>query len=41
VPITGTRRLDGVAEAVAALGVRLSAEEWYRVWEAGAGREVP
>ncbi len=41
VPITGTRRLDGIAEAVAALGVRLSAEEWYRVWEAGAGREVP
>lgn len=41
VPITGTRRLDGIAEAVAALAVSLSAEEWYRVWEAGAGREVP
>ncbi|MDF1502491.1 aldo/keto reductase [Roseisolibacter sp. H3M3-2] len=41
VPITGTRRLEGIAEAVAALGVALSAEDWYRVWEAGAGHEVP
>ena len=41
VPITGTRRVAGIGEAVAALGVRLSAEEWYGVWEAGAGREVP
>jgi len=39
-PITGSQRLDGVREAVAALGVSLSAEEWYRVWEAGAGHEV-
>jgi predicted oxidoreductase len=41
VTITGSRRLDAVAEAVAALGVALTAEEWYRVWEAGAGREIP
>lgn len=41
VPITGSRRLDALREAVAALGVVLSPEEWYRVWEAGAGHPVP
>jgi predicted oxidoreductase len=41
VPITGTRRIDGVRAAVAALGVTLSAEQWYRVWEASAGQPVP
>jgi predicted oxidoreductase len=41
VPITGTRRPAAIAEAVAALGVTLSREDWYRVWTAGAGREVP
>jgi predicted oxidoreductase len=41
VPITGTRRVEGIAEAVAALALPLSAEEWYRVWQAGAGHEVP
>ena len=41
VPITGSRRLAAIGEAVAALDVRLSAEEWYGVWEAGAGHEVP
>ena len=40
-PITGSRRLAALREAVAALDVTLSAEEWYRVWEAGAGCEVP
>jgi predicted oxidoreductase len=40
-PITGSRRVEAVAEAVAALALRLTAEEWYAVWEAGAGREVP
>ena len=40
-PVTGTGRLDGLREAVAALDVRLSAEEWYAVWRAAQGREVP
>lgn len=40
-PITGSRRPEATGEAVTALGVTLSAEEWYRVWEAGTGREVP
>lgn len=41
VPITGTRRIEGVREAVAALGVTLAAEAWYRVWEASTGHPVP
>lgn len=40
-PISGSRRVDALREAVAALGVELTSEEWYAVWEAGAGREVP
>jgi predicted oxidoreductase len=41
VPIVGSHRLDALHEAVAALGVVLTSEEWYRVWEAGAGHPVP
>ena len=41
VPITGSHRIEALRDAVAALGVELSSEEWYRVWEAGAGHEVP
>jgi predicted oxidoreductase len=39
-PITGTGRLEGLHEAVAALDIRLTAEDWYRVWQASMGREV-
>jgi predicted oxidoreductase len=41
VPIVGSRRLEALGEAIAALGIELSSEEWCRVWEAGAGRPVP
>ena len=40
-PITGSGRIDALREAVAALEVTLSAEEWYRVWQASVGHEVP
>lgn len=40
-PVTGTMRAEGLREAVAALDVRMTAEEWYRVWEASTGHEVP
>lgn len=39
-PITGSRRLEALREAVAALDVTLSSDDWYRIWEAGAGHEV-
>ncbi|MBK1612433.1 oxidoreductase [Rubrivivax gelatinosus] len=39
-PITGSSRIEALAEAVAALSLRLPAEAWYRVWQASMGREV-
>ena len=40
-PITGSGRIEALREAVAALDVPLSAEDWYRVWQASTGHEVP
>lgn len=40
-PITGTGRIDGLREAVAALDVSLDAEDWYAIWTAGKGHSVP
>jgi predicted oxidoreductase len=40
VPITGSQRLEALREAVAALDLRLSSEDWYRVLEASEGRPV-
>lgn len=40
VPITGSQRLEALQEAIAALSLRLSAEDWYRVWEASEGCAV-
>lgn len=40
VPITGSRRIEAMREAVAALDVRLTREDWFRVWSASAGRDV-
>ena len=41
VPITGSRRVQGLQEAVAALDIALPAEHWYAVWQASQGHEVP
>lgn len=40
-PITGTRRAEGLREAVAALSLPLSAEDWYGLWQASMGQAVP
>lgn len=40
VPITGSGRREALQEAVAALDVSMTREEWYRIWRAGAGRDV-
>ncbi|MDN0083243.1 aldo/keto reductase [Crenobacter sp. SG2305] len=40
-PITGSGRIEAIRDAVAALEVRLDAEDWYRIREAGTGQEVP
>ena len=41
VPITGSRRIEAVREAIAALSVTLTSDAWYQVWEASAGHDVP
>lgn len=41
VPVTGTGRIEGLREAVQAQALRLSAEDWYRIWQASIGYEVP
>lgn len=41
VPIAGSRRVEALQEALAALRLDLSAEDWYRVWEASMGHPVP
>jgi predicted oxidoreductase len=40
-PITGTGRVEGLRDAVAALDVRLEPEDWYAIWTAGQGHPVP
>jgi len=40
-PITGTGRLEGLREAVAALEVTVDAEDWYAIWTASKGQSVP
>jgi predicted oxidoreductase len=40
IPITGSGRIDALREAVAALDVELTSEDWYRVWQASMNREV-
>ncbi len=41
VPITGSSRIEAIAEAVAALSLRLDAEDWYQVWCASTGHDLP
>lgn len=40
-PITGSGRIEGLREAVAALDVQLEPEDWYAIWTASQGRPVP
>ncbi len=40
-PITGSGRIEGLRDAVAALDVRLDAEDWYAIWVASKGHGVP
>jgi predicted oxidoreductase len=40
-PIVGSLRREGLVDAVAALDLRLDAEAWAELWQAGAGHERP
>lgn len=41
IPLTGSRRLDAMREAVAALDVQIDAQAWYEIWVAGNGAPCP
>jgi predicted oxidoreductase len=40
-PIVGSRRMEALREAVAALDLSLGADEWTEVWSAATGQRVP
>ena len=40
-PILGSRRIEVAREAVAALSLKLSAQQWWQIWTAASGHEVP
>lgn len=41
IPITGSHRIEAIDEAVKALEVHLTDEQWFEVWQASTGHEVP
>ncbi len=41
IPVAGSRRIEAMREAVAALEVRLDIQDWTEIWVAGSGHEVP
>lgn len=41
IPVAGSRRIEAMGEAVAALDVVLDAQDWTEIWAAGSGHEVP
>lgn len=40
-PVLGTGKLERVHAAVAAESIRLDRQEWFAIWEASTGHEVP
>lgn len=41
IPVLGTSRISRVKSALAACNIKLSHEEWYELWQASVGTEVP
>jgi predicted oxidoreductase len=41
VPVLGTTKLERIASALDAYHVNLNREDWYRLWQASTGHEVP
>mgnify|MGYP000122525708 CR=1 FL=1 len=39
-PVAGSRRIEALHDAVAALRLTLDAQDWTEIWQAGAGHEV-
>jgi predicted oxidoreductase len=41
IPVSGSRRIEAMREAVAALDVTLDAQDWTEIWVAGSRHDVP
>ncbi|WP_224371138.1 aldo/keto reductase [Hyalangium versicolor] len=41
IPVLGTQRLERITSAAKALSLKLDTQEWFAVWSASSGREVP
>ena len=41
IPVLGTGNLDRIRGAAGALELKLSRDQWFRIWTASAGQEVP
>jgi predicted oxidoreductase len=41
IPVLGTSKFERIRSAMQAAGIRLQAEEWFMLWEASTGNEVP
>ncbi|GAA5173247.1 aldo/keto reductase family oxidoreductase [Niveibacterium umoris] len=40
-PLTGSQRIDAIRAAVAATTLNMDEQDWFAIWEAAAGHEVP
>ncbi|MDC3961127.1 hypothetical protein [Polyangium jinanense] len=41
VPVLGTNRIERIQSAASALAIDLDVQDWFFVWTASTGREVP
>lgn len=41
VPVLGTGRIERIRSAVAAARLAMTRQQWFRIWQASAGHEVP
>jgi len=41
IPVVGTNRIERIQAAAQALGIELDLQEWFEVWSASTGAEVP
>jgi predicted oxidoreductase len=40
-PILGTNKMERIQTAAAAAEIKLEREDWYALWEAAQGRQIP
>jgi predicted oxidoreductase len=41
IPVAGTSKIERLQSAIQAAAIRLEAEDWFMLWEASAGKQVP